>query len=412
MKNSLWKLSLPGIILVTSLLASCGGGGGDAVVSTSINGIQNTTGTLRVSLTDAPSCGFEAVNITVAKVRVHQSATASENDANWTDITLTPARKINLLKLTNGALEGLGQTPLAAGHYSQIRLVLDANTGNALANSVIPAGSITEVSLDTPSAVQSGIKLINEFDVMQGQRADVVLDFDACKSIVTKGNGKFALKPVVKVVPTVLNGIDGYVNTALLLSNVAVTAQQNGNVVSATVPNAATGEFYLARLAPGIYDVVITADGRVASIITGVPVASTSSTVVVSSVSAPINLLPNVEPQASISGTASLSPASATEVAYVAAKQSFIPGPTVTIKYQGADILSGAYTLSNLPTSAPQLGTYSAILPIIFTTPVVTVPDVGKYRVEAAATGYTSKVILSVDVSAANQSGVNFALTP
>jgi hypothetical protein len=118
-----------------------------------------------VALTDAPACGFDAVNVTVNKVRVN--ASASESDADWTDITLNPARKINLLNLTNGALETLGQASLPAGHYSQLRLVLDANTATGLSNSVVPTGG-TEQSLVTPSAVQSGIKLVNEFDVAAG----------------------------------------------------------------------------------------------------------------------------------------------------------------------------------------------------------------------------------------------------
>ncbi len=407
MKNLFKKPGIYCALFLITSLAGCGGGGG-GYSSTPMA----TTGTLNVSLTDAPACGFDAVNVTVTKVRINQSGSAADTDAGWTDITLNPALKINLLSLTNGTLEALGQTPLAAGHYSQIRLLLDPNTGTGLANSVVPTGSTAEVSLDTPSAVQSGIKLINEFDVAAGQRVDLVLDFDACKSIVTKGNGKYALKPVIKVVPAILNGIDGFVSTAALGNHVAVSAQQNGTIISSTTPNATTGEFLLTRLAPGNYDVVITADNRAATVISGVPVASTTSTTVISSSAAPINLLTSATLPGSISGTVTLSPASATEVAYVAAKQSFAAGPTVTIKYQGADLSSGAYTLSNLPTVAPQLGIYSATLPIVFTTPAGTLPGTAKYRVEASATGYTTKANASVDISAANQSGIDFTLTP
>lgn len=35
------------------------------------------TGTLNVSMTDAPACGFDNVWVTVAKVRAHQSDSAS-----------------------------------------------------------------------------------------------------------------------------------------------------------------------------------------------------------------------------------------------------------------------------------------------------------------------------------------------
>ncbi|MYM90695.1 DUF4382 domain-containing protein [Rugamonas sp. FT82W] len=392
--------------LTAAGLSACGGGGGGGGDSTPVS----TLGTLSVSMTDAPSCGFDAVNVTVSKVRVNQSSTASDTDAGWTDITLSPARKINLLNLTNGALEALGQTSLSAGHYNQLRLVLDPNTGTGLANSVVVSGGSTELSLDTPSAVQSGIKLVNSFDVAAGQRVDLVLDFDACKSVVTKGNGKYALKPVVKVIPTTLNGIGGFVSTALLSSHVMVSAQQNGVIVSATAPNATTGEFALSRLPLGNYDVVVTADNSAAAVVGAVPVTSTSATVAISTAVAPITLPASVG--GSVGGTVTLSPASSTATAYVAAKQSFAAGPTVTIKYRGADLASGSYTLSGLPVGAPQYAVYSSTLPLQFGSAATVLPGAGKYLVEASADGYTTASLPLVDISLANQSNVNFSLKP
>jgi hypothetical protein len=381
--------------IAAATLVACGGGGGSASGPTP----ATTMGTLAVSMTDAPACGFDAVNVTVNKVRVHQSSTASDTDAGWTDITLSPAKKINLLNLTNGTLESLGQTSLAPGHYTQLRLVLDANTGTGLANSVTPTGSTAEKTLETPSATQSGIKLVG----------DVVLDFNACKSVLTKGNGKYSLKPVVKIVPTASNGISGFVSTALLGSHVMVSAQQNGVVISSTVPSS-TGEFLLSRLAPGNYDVVITADDRASSVIGAVPVATATSTTALSTAAAPIALAASAA--GSISGTVTMTPASATEAAFVAAKQSFAAGPTVTIKYQGADLATGAYTLAQLPLAAPQYTAYSATLPLVFTQNLASTPGVGKYKVDASATGYSVKSIAAVDITAANQSNVNFALVP
>ena len=390
--------------IAAATLVACGGGG-----SASTPAPTATMGTLGVSMTDAPACGFDAVNDTVNKVRVHQSASASDTDGGWTDITLNPAKKINLLNLTNGVLEALGQTTLAPGHYSQLRLVLDANTGTDLANSVVPTGSTAEKTLVTPSATQSGIKLVNEFDIVAGQRVDLVLDFNACKSVVTTGNGKYMLKPVVKVIPTAVNGISGVVNTALLGSHVVVSAQQNGAIVSSTVPSA-TGEFFLARLVPGNYDVVITADDRAASVVAGVPVATTTSNTVLSTTTAPINLAASTS--GSISGTVTMSPASATEPAFVAAKQTFAAGPTVTIKYQGADLTTGAYSIAQLPVGAPQYTAYSATLPLVFTQNLTSTPGAGKYKVDASATGYAAKSLTPVDIVVANQSNVNFSLVP
>jgi hypothetical protein len=401
MKQQLTRIGLlAGSALAAASLVACGGGGSSGSSTTPTP--TATAGTLGVALTDAPACGFDAVNVTVNKVRVNKSATASDTDAGWVDVTLSPARKINLLTLTNGVLDTLGQTALEAGHYSQIRLVLDANASGT-ANTVVPTGG-TEQALDTPSAVQSGIKLTGEFDVTAGQRSDIVIDFDACKSVVTKGNGKYALKPVVKMVPSAVNGISGFVALAALGNHVTVSAQQNGKVIAATTPKD-TGEFFLSHLPAGDYDVVITSDNSAASVIGAVPVTATATTSVATT-AAPIAL--SVANTASISGTVTMTPPSTTEAAYVAAKQTFAAGPTVTIKYQGADLATGAYTLANLPLAAPQYAAYSATLPLAFA-PATGVTG-GKYSVEASANGYVTQTVDGVDATAATAAKVDFAL--
>jgi Domain of unknown function (DUF4382) len=385
--------------VLLALLAGCGGGGAGSTTP--------GTGTLGVSMTDAPACGFDNVYVTVDKVRVNQSSSASDTDSGWTDITLNPPQKIDLLSLNNGVLDSLGETPLPAGHYTQLRLVLDPNTGAGFANSVVPTGGV-ETTLATPSAVQSGIKLINQFDVASGQRVDLVLDFNACKSIVTRGNGTYALKPVITVVPFAVNGIDGFVDPALLGSNVIVTAQQNGVIVQSTAPNAQTGEFFLSRLAPGNYDVVLTADGHATAVIAAVPVASTTSVVDVSTSAAPITLPASATHD--VSGTAALNPTSATEAAYVAGLQTFGTAPTVTVKFVAADDTStppGAYSLT-LPVAAPLFGQYSATLPI---TLAAQTGVAGNYTVEASASGYQTQTSAVQNISTADAT-LDFVLVP
>jgi len=269
------------------------------------------------------------------------------------------------------------------------------------ANSVVPTGGV-ETALATPSAVQSGIKLINEFDVAPGERVDLVLDFDACHSIVRRGNGSFGLKPVIKVTPMVLNGVSGFVDTALLGSNVMVTAQQNGEIVQTTAPRS-DGYFLLARLAPGNYDVVFTADGRATAVITGVPVASETDIVEVSTSDARISLLNSS--MGKVKGTATLNQASAGTDVTVAAKQTYGMTTTVTVKSVIADeSAGGAYELI-LPFAATQLGAFSA-LPISFTPQA----NPGLYSVEASATGYAAPPS-AVTISATPQTR-NFVLVP
>ena len=407
-------------LLLALVVAGCGSDGGGST----------QPGVLGVSITDAPACGFDAVNVTVDKVRVHQSSSANENAAGWTDITLNPARKINLLNLNdptqpNFALESLGETPLEAGHYTQLRLVLVPNSGSTpLANSVVlSAQPNEEIALDTPSGVQSGLKLIHQFNVASGQRVDLLLDFDACKSIKTHKNGTYKLKPVIKVIPFVLNGIEGFVDTNLLGSNVVVSAQMSGEIVRATVPNTVTGEFFLAHLDPTncpttCYDVVIAADSHATAVISGVPVPSSTSITIVSTSDAPIPVLtpPTLEASAShnIGGAVTLNPATDDASVLVAAKQTLNGGPTVTVKSQvatvnDATVPTGDYEYNlTLPIGAPSLGSYATPLPIVFAQQPPAVA--GHYTVQASALGYASQ-LFAQDISLGSGTQ-NFSLTP
>jgi hypothetical protein len=143
-------------------------------------------------------------------------------------------------------------------------------------------------------------------------------------------------------------------------------------------------------------------------VVGAVPVAASGSTVL-STATAPLDLPASAT--GSIAGTVTL-PANATEAAYVSAKQTFAAGPTVTVKYAGADLATGTYTVANLPVTAPRYAVYSATLPLTFTAATTVLPGVGKYRVEAGGTGYTTKAIDVVDISTANAAKVDFTLTP
>jgi hypothetical protein len=403
MKQHLNRFGLVGgSLLCAAVLVACGGGK-DSSSDTSSTGVTPvaTTGTLSVALTDAPACGYDAVNVTVTKVRVNQSATAGDTDSTWIDLALTTPRKINLLNLSNGVLDTLGTTSLAAGHYGQIRLVLDTA---ATANTVVPTGTTQEVSMDAPSAASSGLKINGGFDITSGSLTSVVIDFDACKSVLKKGNGAYSLKPVLTLVPSAQNGISGVVAASALTHHVMVMAEQNGQVIASAAPDVQTGVFLVSHLAAGNYDLVVTSDNSAASVIGAVPVTATGTTAV-STAAAPLALAASTT--ASISGTVTATPA-ATDAIYVAAKQTLSSGQVVTVKYQGADVTNGSYTLANLPQSAPRYVPYSATLPLSFASGATG----GVYSVEASSTGYTTKSAGTVDITGGSKSGVNITLTP
>lgn len=365
-----WRISAAALLI--GLSACGGGGGGDGGIS--------GTGVMRLSITDAPACGYDQVNVTIQKVRVHQSPDAADSAAGWSEVVLNPALRVDLLTLSNGVLAELGQTSLPAGRYTQLRLVLADNSASApLANSVVPTGG-TETALTTPSAQQSGLKLNVQMDVAANQVADFAIDFDACKSVVKRGNsGQYNLKPVISVTPLLSDAglrVVGYVDTAVANGSTTVSLQQGGVPVKATVPQA-DGRFVLYPVPAGSYDLVIGAAGRVTAVMTGVPVVTGSYTTVNSTSFA---LLPAPSTTATVTGT--VSPTAAT----VRALQTLSGGPTVEVAWATVDADTGVFQ-ATLPTQAPVKTAYvpNATTAYTFTPDAVA----GQYTLEAAYAGMT-----------------------
>lgn len=381
------SLVTAGVIAATLALSSCGGGGGDG------GGIGGTgssaPGTMRLSLTDAPACGHDAVYVTIDRIRVHQDSAAADTASGWQDIVVSPARRIDLLTLTNGVLAELGEASLPAGRYTQMRLVLAPNdTAQPRANAVVPTGG-TETEMTTPSGQQSGIKLDIGIDVPVGQVADVVLDFDACKSVVKRGNsGQFNLKPVIAAIPVQSDAgmrVTGHVDAAVATGHTTVSLQFNGSPVKATVPDP-TGRFVLYPVPTGTYDLVVSAEGRVTAVVKGVPVTADAQTVINSQAA---RILPPATSSRAVTGT--VSPASAT----VRALQTLSGGPTVETAWLPVDPASGAFD-GALPDGAPVVAQFSAS-PLVF---AADTSAAGNYTVEAmSGPARQTRSITAVDLT-------------
>jgi hypothetical protein len=285
---------------------------------------------------------------------VHKSGSASETDDGWSEVVLSPPKRVDLLSLTNGALVELGQTPLATGTYTQMRFVLAPNdAANPLANSVTPTGG-TETAVATPSAIQSGLKMNVDIEVEAGKVADFALDFDTCRSFVRRGNGGYLLKPVIAVIPRISDArVTGQVALPLATTATSVSLQLNGEPVRSTPPDA-TGKFVLYPVPAGVYDLVVTAPGRAIATITGVPVTTASPTTV-NLASAPID--PPASPMRSASGV--FSAASSPIEAVASIRKQYVGGPLVLAARSPVNGTTGAYSFS-LPASAPVRAAFAA----------------------------------------------------
>lgn len=379
------KTLLPLTVLATALaLSACGGSS------------STPTGTLNVAMTDNPACGFNHVWVTVKQVRVHTSATAGDRDAGWQTVTLTTPLHVDLLSLRNGILQQLGQIPLPAGHYQQIRLVLTSN------NSVVPTTSTgadgTEVALTTPSATQSGYKVIGNFTVQPDTLTDLVLDFDACHSIVQKGNGTYSLKPVVTATPVVVSGrIKGVVSPTE--AGATVYAEQNGVVIKGTVVNT-DGSFTLSPLVQsstnGNYDIVVVDKGFSNAIIRSVPVTASADTTI-STTAAPISA-----PASSFGIAAGTAITASTDGVVVRALQT-----SGTNTYEvGSVATNGAFSLT-LPVGSPSyVGTYAGVLPVTLASDGTVS---GQYRIEAKDTSTGAIQTTPVDITTTNVTNLSFS---
>ena len=335
------KLAAIAGVVSAAVLAACGGGGGS----------DPGQGTLQMSLTDAPPC-YKSVKVTVEKVRVQKSGTAADTDGGWQEIVPVGGPvTVDLLDLNNGKIAELGAATVEAGTSSQVRLVLAENTGAKAANSVTLLDG-TVVPLTTPSAQQSGLKIKADFSVAADTTTPMVLDFDACKSIVVAGNsGQYILKPVVRLTAKAAGSVQGYVTTTMSLTATSVSAYQDGAIVRSTRPDTA-GKFTLAYLPAGTYTVVITSDSRATGVVESVPVGT--STTVLSGTATAI-VLPS-STMGTVTGTVTAGNTLVTD-AGVTAQQS-IGSQLVEIANANVDMSTAVYKMV-LPAGQPVRATYA-----------------------------------------------------
>lgn len=203
-------------------------------------------GRLKIHLIDSPA-QLDSVIICVTRVEVHRAG--SDSTSGWFVIN-DSTRFFDLLQLTNGASVILGDTSLPAGQYTQIRLFIGDGSY------VIDQG--TKHDLEVPSGSQSGLKLIHQFTIETGKLYELLLDFNVEKSIVITGNGKYKLKPTIRVTPIV---ISGSISGQVLPLDAQPTIRTVYGTDTITTYTDLQGFFKLMGLPQGIYDVnIIPAD--------------------------------------------------------------------------------------------------------------------------------------------------------
>lgn len=251
MKNLFSYLSIIGMALFAMACSS--------------NDDNPTSGSARVNfyLVDAPA-SYDEVWVEVLAVRVKVDEDGIDDDdmddddeSSWVEITYDESQPINLLDLTGGNSELLGSEDFPEGEIDQLRLILGED------NYVIKNGERFEMK--TPSAQQSGLKIKVDEYIEGGMTYDLVIDFDAAKSIVEAGNsGQIILKPVLRAyLDEVSTGIMGQV-LPLEAQPVQVTVEGEGDSMNTFVD--ANGNYKITGLDDGIYKITFTPNELYASV--------------------------------------------------------------------------------------------------------------------------------------------------
>lgn len=212
---------------------------------------------LSVKLVDEPG-DYQNVFVEVIDVMIKYDGDNGDNgddddESGWESVGLINPGVYDLLELTGGvSLELVNNASIETGLIKQIRLVLGDD------NSVVLEGETEPRLLNTPSAQQSGLKVMINQNISAGYNYDFILDFNVDESIVMAGNsGNINLKPVLRANLEVNSGtISGSVQPAGTAAEVVVT---DGIFSTSTYAND-LGDYVIMGLPTAIYTVTIMPD--------------------------------------------------------------------------------------------------------------------------------------------------------
>lgn len=144
----------------------------------------NSSGTLKVSITDSPidSPDVKAVFVTVTEIKV---------DGKTFEGFKGP-KTVNLLELQNGNSLSLGDGNFNTGTFNKISLVLDyeKDQSGTAPGCYVQKADNTKQKLQLTGSIQNSIDLTTkEFLIKEGTTTDIILDFDLRKAVKSETSG-------------------------------------------------------------------------------------------------------------------------------------------------------------------------------------------------------------------------------
>ena len=173
-----WARALPGWLCSGAF--GCGGGGSSPSTPIPIASPIVSRGTLNVTLVDTPATPtISRIDLTVDRVE-------ADVNGQWQPISST-AQTVNLLDLAT--VEGkLGSQLLPQGGYSRIRVI----PTSFVVTDTTGAHPVSLAGIGT-----TGIEIPINFTIQANGITDVILDFNAARSLQRQADGSYILTPVI-----------------------------------------------------------------------------------------------------------------------------------------------------------------------------------------------------------------------
>ncbi len=228
-------MHIGGIVLFSLIVIGCD--------SDDPAGPTDGEGRMVMYLADAPAEMFTEVNVEIERIEIH-----SEN-SGWIEVK-SEAAIYNLLELTNGTMAVLVDTNVEADTYTMIRVHIGGESN------IVIEGSMADISIS--AGAQGGVDLNHQVELQAGATTEILLDFDAHRSVSGTLVGGFELEPVIRVQSMEKAGnISGRVLP--VEARAVVIASQEGEIITSTHAEEDSGEYKLVSLAEGEYDIEIVA---------------------------------------------------------------------------------------------------------------------------------------------------------
>ena len=191
----------------------------DSSPPTQEDGVVPGKGTLKIYLTDALEKNdvpdtYDAILISISRIEAHfvendveplgTEDAGESKKGNWqviADWSEEGGFEVDLIALEGKSIF-LASELLPSGKYTQLRVFLEGHATIVVNGEPYP--------LNIPSVGQTGIKLIHQFEMIPDRITKLTLDFDAEKSIIETGNGKYKLKPVIGIISSSQDEVVSY----------------------------------------------------------------------------------------------------------------------------------------------------------------------------------------------------------